>query len=121
MTQLNIRIDENVKHKAEEVCKSEGITLSSIINMLLKKIGDDKSIPYSILSHNSNNKVKDALLVYPLVENGTISHGKAAEIIGMSKWEYIELLADIGIPYFTQNIKEVEEDVENLKELLNKK
>lgn len=124
MSQLNIRINEDVKQKAYKVCEKEGISISSVINMLLKKIGDENAIPYSLLCHDtktfiSQEKIKDVLLVYPLVENGTLSHGKAASILGMSKWEYIELLANIGIPYFTQDIEEVNKDVGTLKEILN--
>lgn len=33
----------------------------------------------------------NALLMYPFIKNETFSHGGAAEILGITKWELIEL------------------------------
>lgn len=55
--------------------------------------------------------VQRALLLHPYIKNLTISHGRAAEILGISKWRLIELYAAEGIPYIDMPWSEVEEDV----------
>ena len=34
---------------------------------------------------------RNALLLYPLIKNATISHGRAAEILGINKLDLIQL------------------------------
>ena len=39
---------------------------------------------------------RNALLLYPYIKDKTISHGKAAEILGISKYELINILKVSG-------------------------
>ena len=48
MTQVNIRIDEDIKEKAETALKEMGLTMSSAITMFLVKVGREKRIPFEI-------------------------------------------------------------------------
>lgn len=48
MTQINIRVDSDVKKKAEQACDEIGISLSSAINIYLKKLGREKRIPFEV-------------------------------------------------------------------------
>ncbi len=41
-----------------------------------------------------------AMLLYPYIYNQTISHGRAAELLGMNKYDLIELYEDFGLPYY---------------------
>ena len=43
---------------------------------------------------------RNALMLYPAIKNLTISHGRAAEILGINKLELIQLYAELGISYF---------------------
>ena len=54
---------------------------------------------------------RNALILYPYIKNLTISHGRAAEILGIRKMDLIELYADLGIPYFDMDISEVDEEL----------
>lgn len=65
--------------------------------------------------------IQRALLLYPFVQNLTISHGKAAEILGIKKLDLIDLYENLGIPYFNFSIDEVQSDLENCREFLLKK
>ena len=56
---------------------------------------------------------RNALLLYPYIKDKTISHGKAAEILGISKYELIELYDKMGLAYLSIDIAEAEEEVEN--------
>jgi predicted HTH domain antitoxin len=40
------------------------------------------------------------LIVLELYRRGTLSSGKAAELLGMSRREFIHHASDLGIPYF---------------------
>lgn len=40
------------------------------------------------------------LIVLELYRRGTISSGRAAELLGMSRWEFIRHASHLGIPYF---------------------
>lgn len=61
--------------------------------------------------------VQRALLLHPYIKNLTISHGRAAEILGISKRRLIELYAAEGIPYIDMPWSEVEEDVATYERL----
>ncbi|MDO4452170.1 MAG: UPF0175 family protein [Lachnospiraceae bacterium] len=63
---------------------------------------------------------RNALLLYPYINDRTISHGKAAEILGIPKYELIELYNNIGLPYLSMDISEVEEELEAWKQLKEK-
>lgn len=61
---------------------------------------------------------RNAMLLYPLVRSKTLSHGKVAELLGISKTRLIDLYANLGIPYFNSTAAEVDDEVElynNLK------
>ena len=60
---------------------------------------------------------RNALLLYPYIKNRTISHGKAAEILGITKYELIKLYDHIGLPYLSMDISEIEEEVSNWEKL----
>ena len=60
---------------------------------------------------------RKALLLYPYIKNMTISHGKAAEILGISKWDLIVLYDELGLAYLNMDISEVEEEVRCYHEL----
>ncbi len=58
------------------------------------------------------------LIAVALVQEGKISTGKGAEVLGVSKLEFIKLLSRHGINYFTESQEELDTEVETLKRLL---
>ncbi len=65
--------------------------------------------------------LRNALLLYPSIKDYTISHGKAAEILGINKFDLIALYSSIGLPYFDLTEDEIEEELETyhrLKEVI---
>jgi len=46
--------------------------------------------------------------VLELVKNGKISSGKAAEILGMTKWDFMELMSEYDIPMVNFSPEELE-------------
>lgn len=61
------------------------------------------------IDYSKNPKVeleRNALILYQFINNFTISHGRAAEILGITKQELIELYGDMGISYINQDVNE---------------
>lgn len=54
-------------------------------------------------------------LVIGLYQEGRISSGKAAELLRMTKREFIRLLARKGIPYFAYSPEELAEEFKAVK------
>ena len=63
---------------------------------------------------------RNALLLYPYINDKTISHGKAAEILGISKFELISLYDRLGLAYLSMDISEVESDIQNWEKVKGK-
>lgn len=47
-SQINIRVDSDTKKDAERICSDIGISLSSAINIYLKKIVRENKIPFEL-------------------------------------------------------------------------
>ena len=63
------------------------------------------------LLHQLNQPVQQAaqeLIVLELYRRGMISSGKAAELLNMSRWEFISHASHLGIPYFAMTEDEWE-------------
>ena len=48
MAQISLRIDNDVKKSAEQACADIGISLSTAINIYLKKLGRERRIPFEV-------------------------------------------------------------------------
>ncbi|MEK6478453.1 UPF0175 family protein [Catalinimonas sp. 4WD22] len=49
-----------------------------------------------------------------LFEEGKLSSGQAAEIVGLSKRTFIELLGKYGVSVFAYSYEELDEDLKNV-------
>jgi len=47
-TNLNIRIDKEIKHQAEELLDEMGLNLSTAVNIFIRQLVRDGSIPFKI-------------------------------------------------------------------------
>lgn len=72
---------------------------------------------YVVTNDKQSELMRNAMLLYPYIKNLTISHGRAAEILGVRKYELIDLYDRLGLPYLDQDIQEVEEEVQYWKKL----
>ena len=52
MTQVNFRIDDEIKNNAENALKDMGLTMSSAITMFLVKGGRERRIPFEITAND---------------------------------------------------------------------
>ena len=63
---------------------------------------------------------RNALLLYPYILNQTISHGRAAEILGIRKSELIDLYDKLGYSYFDIIEDDLDDELNTFRELKNK-
>ena len=69
-------------------------------------------------SGESNEELeRNALLLYPYVYKKVISHGRAAEILGIKKLDLIDLYDDMGFSYFDMDITDVMQDIQTFHSL----
>lgn len=57
-------------------------------------------------------------IVLELYRRGEISSGKAAELLGMSRIDFIQYSGRWGIPFFRYSPEELEEELRQMRELL---
>lgn len=67
--------------------------------------------------NETTEKMRNALLLYPSIANDTISHGKAAELLGMHKTELLQLYGSMGISYLDMTDDEFEEELQTVRRL----
>lgn len=83
--------------------------------MLMKKVTlevPSEMARYLQVSDEKTKLQRNALLLYPFVKNNTLSHGKVAEMLGISKRELIDIYCDFGIAYLSMDISEIKDEVE---------
>ena len=54
---------------------------------------------------------RNAMMLYPMIRNLTISHGRAAEILGVNKLDLIDFYNSIGLPYLNQSKEDLMEEL----------
>ena len=64
------------------------------------------------LEKNEQEALKrDALILYPHIMNGEMSHGRAAEILGINKRDLIDFYGEMGFAYYDMPLNELEQDI----------
>ncbi len=64
--------------------------------------------------------LRNALLLYPYILNQTISHGGAAEILGIRKSELIDIYDELGYSYLDMTMNELDLELETFRQLKKK-
>ena len=60
-TNINIRIDDNLKKEAEELFSYLGLTMSSAITMFLRSAVNNDGIPFELKRHEPNAETAAAM------------------------------------------------------------
>lgn len=77
--------------------------------------------PYIEMEDKGFTFEQNAMLLYPLIQSLVISHGKAAEILGVRKWDLIEFYNKMGIPYLNQSCDDLDEEISGFSRLKEKR
>jgi hypothetical protein len=64
--------------------------------------------------------MRNALLLYPYILNQTISHGYAAEILGIRKSELIDIYDNLGYSYFDMTMNDLDSELNTFRQLKQK-
>ena len=77
MAQLSMRIDDEVKRKAEIACDALGLNMTTAINLYLVKLGNEMRIPFEVsvdpFYSSANQKVLEES-IRQLEEDNGIEH-----------------------------------------------
>lgn len=77
--------------------------------------------PYVAEKNAEEELQRNALLLYPHILSKKISHGKVAEILGISKSDLIDLYGKMGFCYFDQTMDELDEDLKTFNRIKEEK
>lgn len=50
MAQICLSIDDDVKREAEQVCEDMGMSMSTAVNIYLKRLSREKRIPFEVMA-----------------------------------------------------------------------
>ena len=77
----------------------------------------DEMIAFAMPQDKKEQLIRNAMMLYPYILNRKISHGRAAEILGIPKLDLIELYGQMGFCYFDQTQYELEKELKVFEEL----
>ncbi len=77
----------------------------------------DEMIEFAVPSSKDEQLKVNAMILYPHIQQGTISHGRAAEILGIFKMDLITLYGKMGLSYIEMSEDEIEEELETVRRL----
>lgn len=63
---------------------------------------------------------RNALLLYPYILKQAISHGRAAEILGIQKNELIDIYDKLGFSYFDLTMNDLDTEIEAYRTIKTK-
>ena len=75
---------------------------------------------YLVIDNPEAELTRNALLLYPYILDQTISHGRAAEILGIRKSELIDLYDKLGYSYFDMTMDDLDNEMNTFRELKKK-
>ena len=75
---------------------------------------------YLVTVNPETELTRNALLLYPYILNQTISHGRAAEILGIRKSELIDLYDRLGYSYLDMTMDDLDAELNTFRELKKK-
>ena len=77
----------------------------------------EKLITFAKPSSEEDQLERNAMILYPYIRRGIISHGRAAEILGIFKMDLITLYGKLGLSYIEMTDEELDEELEIVRHL----
>lgn len=77
----------------------------------------EKLAAFATPSEKEDQLERNAMILYPYIRKGVISHGKAAEILGILKMDLITLYGRLGISYIGMTDEEIDEELKTVRQL----
>lgn len=80
------------------------------------ELPDEREI-FAMPKNKEEQLVRNAMILYPYILKKKISHGRAAEILGIHKLDLIDLYGQIGFCYFDHIKDELDKDLQTFKHM----
>lgn len=77
----------------------------------------EEMVSFVVRKSKEEQLIRNAMMLYPYIHDGIISHGRAAEMLGMYKIDLVVLYGKLGIPYIEMTDDEIAEELETVREL----
>ena len=74
-------------------------------------------VPYLDDRAENRSFERNAMMLYPFIRNLTLSHGRAAEILGVHKFDLIDYYASLGLPYLSQPVGDLDDEIADIHRL----
>lgn len=74
-------------------------------------------VEYATAQDENEELIRNAMILFPYIQKEIISHGKAAQILGIHKLDLIALYSKLGIAYLDQTKEELESDLSVLQKI----
>ena len=74
-------------------------------------------LPYLHCDSEMTKARQCAMLIYPYIRDGSLSYGKAAEILGLTKFGLISIYGSMGLPYFQETKEDIAKDLATLEKI----
>lgn len=87
-------------------------------NVSINILVPEEMAPYIFSDDKEMKLIQDAMMLYPLIKNQTVSHGRVAQILGVNKRDLIDLYSSMGILYLNQSEDELLSDLHSLDNVL---
>ena len=84
MAQISMRIDDNVKKKAEMACDALGLTMTTVINLYLVKLGNEMRIPFEV-SADPFYSIENQKVLARSIKQLETGHGVEHELIEVNE------------------------------------
>ena len=98
MASINIRIDDDVKHDAENLFEKLGMSISGAINVFLRQAIREQAIPFQIKAKTDEEKYNEYFNEYNMkILKESIAQAERGEIISFTMAE-LEAMEDGEIP-----------------------
>ena len=108
------KLVQNGVNHWERICDSMVMTETVTIKV---PIGMSK---YLHPSNAETELTRNALLLYPYILNQTISHGHAAELLGIRKSELIDIYDRLGYSYLDMTMDDLDAELDTFRQLKQK-
>ncbi len=60
-TNISIRIDKDLKQQFDKLCDELGFTMSTLLNVFIKKVVREQGIPFALSINDYNREVRKAV------------------------------------------------------------
>ena len=74
-------------------------------------------VSFAMPSKEEDQLERNAMILYSYIRKGIISHGKAAEILGIFKMDLITLYGKLEFSYIEMTDEELDEELETVRYL----